>query len=57
MIKYFVVIFLFTNSPNLQYIGQSQVATGEECLEKVLAINKSDDTPYNAMCLVNDFSE
>lgn len=53
MLKFFVIIFLFQGTTNLRYIGQTEVATAQECIEKVLAINTSDDNPYNAACVVN----
>lgn len=53
MLKFFVIIFLFQGTTNLRYIGQTEVANAQECIEKVLAINTSDDNPYNAACVVN----
>jgi hypothetical protein len=52
MLKFFVLVFVFTNQPNIRVVGNVEVKTLEECTQRVLEINTSPETPYNAACVL-----
>lgn len=52
MLKFFVLVFVFSNQYNIRVVGNLEVKTLEECTQKVLEINISDETPYNAACVI-----
>lgn len=52
MIKFFIVLFLVGQN-GFRYVGQTEVATASDCIDRVLQINTTMDNPYTAFCFVN----
>jgi len=55
MIKFYVLVFMFSNTPDFRMVTQIEVPTLEMCAEKTLEINVSDETPFNAACFVQKY--
>lgn len=55
MIKFFVIVFMFSNTPDLKVITFIEVPSLEVCAEKTLEINTEEKTPYNATCFIQKY--
>lgn len=55
MIKYFIIVFLFSNTLDLKVVTFIEVSSLEVCAEKTLEINTNEKTPYNATCYIQKY--
>jgi len=55
MIKFFVIVFMFTNTQDLKVVTFTEVPSLEVCAEKTLEINIEEKIPYNATCFIQKY--
>lgn len=52
MTKFIVVVFMMLQGNNMQFMGDKEVATLDECIELTAKINGDKTAKYNAACFI-----